>query len=162
MQRRFIFLLGSNVGDRPAKLAAAQAGIDRLVGPIDSISQVYETAAWGKTDQAAFLNQVVSGWTGMDPHAAMQAALEVETGMGRVRSRKWEPRTIDIDLLFMDDLVVESEQLVLPHPMLHLRKFTLVPLCDIFPDFRHPVLGKPIRELLEGLSDPLEVKPYHP
>ncbi|MFM7216947.1 MAG: 2-amino-4-hydroxy-6-hydroxymethyldihydropteridine diphosphokinase [Bacteroidota bacterium] len=162
MQQRFIFLLGSNVGDRPAQLAAAQEGLVRLVGPIDKQSSIYETAAWGKTDQDPFLNQIVSGTTLLDPESVMKAALQVETEMGRTRSRKWEPRTIDIDLLFLEQVVMHSDLLVLPHPMLHQRKFTLAPLCDIFPEFRHPVLGKTMKELLEELSDPLEVKPYRP
>jgi 2-amino-4-hydroxy-6-hydroxymethyldihydropteridine diphosphokinase len=88
----------------------------------------------------------------------MEAGLAAEKAMGRIREEKWAPRTIDIDLLYLGDQVIDSADLTLPHPMLHLRKFTLVPLCEIFPDFRHPVLGVSNASLLEHLDDTLEVR----
>ncbi|MFM2136173.1 MAG: hypothetical protein RL021_1573 [Bacteroidota bacterium] len=159
---RYFLLLGSNVGDRMDELNSALSLISRFIGIPDKISSVYETAAWGKTDQQPFLNQVVSGLTDLDPFEVMREALTAERLRGRIREAKWAPRTIDIDLLFFDDQRISEPELTVPHPMLHLRRFTLVPLCEIFPDFRHPVIGKPLCELLEELEDSLDVRRYIP
>lgn len=158
---RFFILLGSNVGQREEYLQGAIAGIGRQIGGVDTISSIYETDAWGKMDQPAFLNQVVSGYSELPAMEIMRIALKIEESLGRKREQKWEPRTIDIDLLFLDDQVVDDSQLKLPHPMLHLRKFTLVPLCEIFPEFRHPILRKSLSSLLADLRDPLEVRVFH-
>lgn len=152
-----MLLLGSNLGDREANLAIAREAIGQRIGAVDRESSLYETAAWGKTDQGAFLNQVVSGMTSLSATGLLTEILSIETSMGRVRQVKWSPRVIDIDILFLDDQCIELPDLTIPHPMLHLRRFTLVPLCEIFPDFRHPVFGKPLSALLESLEDPLEV-----
>ena len=157
-QNRYILLTGSNIGDRLLELETARELIGQKIGVVDSSSSVFETAAWGNTDQGAFLNQIVSGTTTQSALEVMRQALSIEKEMGRFREKKWAPRTIDIDLLFLDDQVVTSEELTLPHPLLHQRKFTLVPLCEIFPDFRHPVLNLSMTELLAGLSDPLAVR----
>lgn len=159
---RYFLLLGSNVGDRSDELNSAFRLISRSIGLPDKVSSVYQTAAWGRTDQQPFLNQVVSGMTELDASAVMQAALAAERLLGRIREVKWAPRTIDIDLLFFDDQRISEPELTVPHPMLHLRRFTLVPLCEIFPDFRHPVFGKSLRQLLEELEDPLDVSRYIP
>lgn len=161
-KHRYFLLLGSNVGDRMNELKTARELISHSIGTPDMVSAVYETAAWGRTDQQPFLNQVVSGMTGLEATAVMQAALAAERSRGRVRDEKWAPRTIDIDLLFFDDQQISTPALTVPHPMIHLRRFTLVPLCEIFPDFRHPIIGRTIRELLEGLDDPLDVHRYTP
>jgi len=160
VERRYFILLGSNVGNRSGELEAARQLLSDSVGLPDRISAIYETAAWGKTDQQAFLNQVITGKTRLGAEEVMQQALAAEQRRGRVRGEKWAPRTIDIDLLFLDDQQVTSPLLTLPHPMLHLRKFTLVPLCEIFPDFRHPILGQTLSELLDQLDDPLPVQRY--
>jgi 2-amino-4-hydroxy-6-hydroxymethyldihydropteridine diphosphokinase len=157
-ETRFIILLGSNLGDRLLELETARRLINERIGVVDRSSSVFETEAWGNTNQAAFLNRVVSGRTPKNPHQVMQYALAIEEEMGRFREKKWAPRSIDIDLLFLDDQVITSPELTLPHPLLHQRKFTLVPLCEIFPDFRHPVLNLSMTELLAGLSDPLAVR----
>lgn len=157
---RYIILLGANTGDRFKSIKTAESFIDAEIGPIDIFSPVYETAPWGKTDQHAFLNRVVSGLTASDPAEIVSKSLAIEEKMGRKRMIKWEPRIIDIDLLFMDDQVLNSALVTVPHPMLHLRRFTLVPLFDIFPEFRHPVSGKTVRQLLEEVEDPLTVQPF--
>lgn len=159
-QKRYILLTGSNIGDRLLELETARQLIGQKIGAVDRCSSVFETAAWGNTDQGAFLNQIVSGITAKNALEVMRLALDIEKEMGRFREKKWAPRTIDIDLLFLDDQVITSEELTLPHPLLHQRKFTLVPLCEIFPDFRHPVLKTTMAELLAGLSDPLDVRVY--
>ncbi|MFM2207805.1 MAG: 2-amino-4-hydroxy-6-hydroxymethyldihydropteridine diphosphokinase [Bacteroidota bacterium] len=158
---RYIILLGSNVGDRMEELRLATEQISEFIGAPDRLSSVYETAAWGKTDQGPFLNRVVSGLTRLDALSVLKEALTAERIRGRIRGEKWSPRIIDIDLLFLGDHRMDSPELVLPHPMLHLRRFTLVPLCEIFPEFRHPVLGRTIRELLDAVDDPLPVHLHH-
>jgi 2-amino-4-hydroxy-6-hydroxymethyldihydropteridine diphosphokinase len=158
---RYIILLGSNVGDRMEELRLATEQISECIGVPDALSSVYETAAWGKTDQGPFLNCVVSGLTILDAFSVLKEALTAERKRGRIRGEKWSPRVIDIDLLFLGEQCMDSPELVLPHPMLHLRRFTLVPLCEIFPEFRHPVLGRTIRELLDTVEDPLPVHLHH-
>jgi 2-amino-4-hydroxy-6-hydroxymethyldihydropteridine diphosphokinase len=159
--RNYIILLGTNTGDRLMALKTAEERIQREIGPVVVSSAIYETAPWGKTDQHSFLNKVISGYTKLDPVHVVRASLAIEESMGRKRRVKWEPRTIDIDLLFLDDQVVTADEVTIPHPMLHLRRFTLVPLFDIFPDFRHPVLDKTIAQLLAEVEDTLPVKPFN-
>lgn len=159
-KHRYFLLLGSNVGDRLDELQVARQRVSNAIGVPDKISAVYETAAWGNTEQQPFLNQVISGLTRLDAFQVMQEALAAERSRGRIREAKWAPRTIDIDLLFFDDQRITTPELTVPHPMLHLRRFTLVPLCEIFPDFRHPVTGHTLRHLLEALEDPLPVHRY--
>ena len=154
---RYIILLGTNLGNRLEALKTAEKLISEEIGPVEISSQVYETAAWGNTDQSAFLNKVISGKSGLKPDEVVSRALLIEEQMGRVRKEKWEPRKIDIDLLFFEDQVISTPDLTIPHPRLHLRRFTLAPLSDIFPDFSHPVLGKTISQLLAEVNDPLPV-----
>ncbi|MFM9052111.1 MAG: 2-amino-4-hydroxy-6-hydroxymethyldihydropteridine diphosphokinase, partial [Bacteroidota bacterium] len=127
---RFILLLGSNVGNREQRLAEAVLSIADRIGRPDAISGIYQTAPWGKTDQDPFLNQVVSGECNLQPRQLLESVLQIELSMGRVRTSKWAPRIIDIDILFFGKQVVSEPGLVIPHPMLHERRFTLQPLCD--------------------------------
>jgi 2-amino-4-hydroxy-6-hydroxymethyldihydropteridine diphosphokinase len=160
MQERYFILLGSNIGNREKALSVAAELLTTALGSPDKCSSIYETAAWGKEDQQPFLNQVISGLSELPATELMKISLDIERSMGRIRTEKYAPRTIDIDLLYLGDQVLQSEHVTLPHPMLHLRKFTLVPLCEIFPDFRHPVAGVSNRELLARLQDPLPVIRY--
>ena len=121
-------------------------------------SAIYETAAWGKTDQATFLNQVVLVETELTARGVLERILIAEQEMGRMRKEKFGPRTIDIDILFFNDDIVQEDGLTVPHPQLHLRKFALEPLNEIAPDLKHPVTGKSIGEMLLECSDPLAVK----
>lgn len=155
-------LLGSNIGDRQKNLTAAFQALENLTGRIIKASQVYETAAWGKEDQAAFLNQVVLIQTPLTPAALLQETQEIETKLGRIREEKWGARLIDLDLLFYDDLILQTDNLTLPHPQLHLRRFTLMPLAEIAPELRHPVLHKTVADLLENCPDMLEVNIFKP
>lgn len=159
---RFILLLGSNLGNREERLAEAISAISREIGTLDALSGVYETAPWGNQEQGPFLNQVVSGNCEFSPDQLLVSILMIEKAMGRERTSKWAPRAIDIDILFYGSLVVSKPGLEIPHPMLHERRFTLQPLCDIFPEFRHPVSGKSMQELLAIVPDALEVHPYQP
>lgn len=163
-------LLGSNVGHREGWLADARTDIEREVGPICRESAVYETAAWGKEDQAPFLNQALGVEVfpallrGLSKEDAALAILTktaaIETAAGRERRNLWEPRTLDIDLLLWADVVVDLPNLTLPHPALPKRRFALQPLAEITADAVHPNLQKTIAQLLEECADPLLVHPH--
>jgi 2-amino-4-hydroxy-6-hydroxymethyldihydropteridine diphosphokinase len=150
-------LLGSNLGDRRQHLLDALAGISYL-GTIRKVSSVYRSAAWGNLDQPDFLNATVELDTVHSPLELLKAILDIETGMGRVRNEKWGARLIDIDILFYDSLVMNTQELVIPHPQLQNRKFTLVPLAEIAPGLVHPQLRKTVIQLLDSCSDHLTVE----
>lgn len=151
-------LLGANLGDRRCQLSKAIAEIEEQVGHLIDSSSIYETAAWGVEDQPSYFNQVLSVETMLDPRALLTAIHEIEYRLGRTRTKKWESRVIDIDILFYNDQVIDEESLTIPHPFLHKRKFTLLPLGELTTELWHPVLKKTVRQLLEELEDPLDVK----
>lgn len=149
--------MGSNLGDRTLYLQQARESINRQVGTLTRSSKVYETAAWGKTDQPNFLNQVLEVQTALTPEEVLQRINAIEQELGRVRHEHWGARFIDIDILFYDDLVLQTQRLTIPHPQLHLRRFTLLPLAELAPELKHQVLGKSINQLLQECPDKLEV-----
>jgi 2-amino-4-hydroxy-6-hydroxymethyldihydropteridine diphosphokinase len=151
-------LIGGNQGDRPARLAAARNFITAAGGNILLASSIYETAAWGKTDQPDFLNQALKVSTVQDAPAWLLTLLSIEEKMGRRRDERYGPRIIDIDILFFNNSIVRQPQLIIPHPEMQNRRFALTPLEEIAPFFIHPVLQKTIRELLAECTDPLTVK----
>lgn len=148
-------LLGSNMGDRESYLNQARELIEQETGLIVKTSGIYETAPWGIETQPSFLNQVLIVETPLPPESLMQTLLSIENSMGRIREKKMGPRTIDIDILFYDDLFYESESLVIPHPLLHLRRFVLLPLSEINPSKKHPQLTQTVEQLLFNCKDPL-------
>ncbi|KOY87381.1 2-amino-4-hydroxy-6-hydroxymethyldihydropteridine pyrophosphokinase [bacterium 336/3] len=152
-------LLGSNLGNREAQLNIATQAISKL-GSIVKHSSVYETAAWGLENQADFLNQVLVLETELMASLLLENLLHIEKEMGRERLQKWSSRIIDLDILYFDNQVIDIENLKIPHPYLQQRRFTLLPLCEISPDFLHPVLQKTNRELLETCPDTLEVRKH--
>lgn len=156
-----ILLLGSNLGDRLESLSKAIHHLQDSVGTITKISSVYETAAWGNTDQEAFLNQVLELQTELLPEKVLQQTQKIEKLIGRVHLEKWGPRVIDIDILFHDRHVQSAPMLSIPHPQLHLRRFTLMPLAEIAPDLIHPTLHKSVYELLQECPDKLPVQLFH-
>ncbi|MEM1323132.1 MAG: 2-amino-4-hydroxy-6-hydroxymethyldihydropteridine diphosphokinase [Bacteroidota bacterium] len=149
--------LGSNQGDRQQQLEGAQALIEASIGRIGQCSAIYETAAWGITDQEDFLNMALVVESALPPEAVMQAILAIEEQMGRKRVEKWGPRVIDIDILFYDQLLINQPNLTIPHPHLQDRAFVLVPLLEIAADFYHPILQKTIEELYIECRDSLDV-----
>lgn len=139
--------LGSNLGDRLANLRAA---VKALAPQVEVLAQsaVYETPPWGVENQPAFLNMTVKGQTDLDPMQLRDQVKKIERELGREPQYHWGPRLIDIDILFYDDLIVDTPGLVIPHPFVHKRGFVLLPLETIAPDLVHPALGLSVRQLL--------------
>lgn len=146
-------LLGSNIGNRQQNFANAHQLLHLRCGNVERMSSIFETAAWGKTNQAAFLNQAIELRTNLQEHDLLIALKNIEQQIGREPSEKWGPRLIDIDILFYGNSIVQSDVLTIPHPFLHLRRFTLVPLAELAPNFKHPVLHQTVLELLEHCPD---------
>jgi 2-amino-4-hydroxy-6-hydroxymethyldihydropteridine diphosphokinase len=149
--------LGSNQGDRAGMLAQARtllAGADLF---LLRASHLYESAPWGVPDQPWFLNQVLEMRTVLSPQALLGRCRAVEAQLGRVRTRRWGPRTIDVDILLYADLMISAATLTLPHPHLRERAFVLVPLLELAPDIRLPT-GERVADLLAKLPDRGDVR----
>ena len=158
MDHTVYLALGSNLGNRLAKLRATIGLLPPQMN-VREKSPVYETPPWGYTDQPPFLNQVVKVLTYLEPLPLLKHLKRLEIVLGREPSFENGPRAIDIDILFYDDLAIENPEMTLPHPRLHERAFVLVPLADIAPDLVHPVLGKTVAELLQGV-DTTGIQPF--
>jgi len=144
--------LGSNLGDRSAHLLLGLSALSRLPDThLLRLSPVYETEPVGPP-QPPYLNLVAELETELAPRALLLEMLRIERALGRERRERWGPRTLDLDLLLYGDLVLEEEGLTVPHPRLHQRAFVLVPLLDLLPEGRHPLLGQSFRELLASLD----------
>lgn len=151
-------LLGSNEGDRMGWLQQAVKALSRDCGIIDRTSSVYQTAAWGITDQPAFLNMVVQLSTLLQPLQLLAAINDIENQLGRQRSLKWGQRTLDIDILLYNYDLIDLPTLTVPHPFMQDRRFTLVPLCEIAAGYIHPKLHMTVAGLLSVCPDKLEVE----
>lgn len=157
-----LLLAGSNIGDRYANLVQARNHLHASGCILVKESSVYQTQAWGNTNQEDFLNVAWLVHSFPDPGRLLDNILSIERSMGRQRTGKWEPRLIDIDILLFGDLVMDSERLVVPHPRLPERRFALAPAVEIAPNWIHPVLKKSLAQLLAETTDPLTVSTWQP
>jgi 2-amino-4-hydroxy-6-hydroxymethyldihydropteridine diphosphokinase len=151
-------LIGGNIGDRIKNLAKTRSFIEIEIGKIVKASSIYETAAWGITDQPDFLNQVLLIESKLPAQKIMQLILSIENKLGRVRTQKNASRIIDIDILFYNNEIINETGLTVPHPEIQNRKFALMPLNEITPDLVHPILKISLKHLLYISKDKLEVK----
>ncbi len=154
---KIYLLTGGNLGNRHENLQFAIRGVEKKIGVITRKSAVYETSAWGITEQPAFLNQVLEIETNLDPLEILEKTQQIERQAGRTRHQKWQARTLDIDILFIDHQVISSEKLIIPHPHLQDRNFVLVPLAELIPDFEHPICRQSVQSLLAHCVDRLAV-----
>lgn len=153
-------LTGGNIGNREGFLQQAKDMLEQHCGKITAASAIYETAAWGDTEQSPFLNQALELTTNLNAKQLIRHILKIEKMMGRERKEKYGPRNIDIDILLFNDEVYNISFLKIPHPEMQNRRFALLPLAEIAADFVHPVFKKSIRNLLNECPDTLDVKKY--
>lgn len=146
------------MGNSLAQLKKAKSLINKQVGKASRSSAFYSTAAWGNTDQPDFLNQVIVISTKMKADEVLAQILLIEKSMGRIRTVKNAPRIIDIDILFYEKEIINEKDLIVPHPLIQERKFVLIPLNELSPNFIHPVFKKNIHELLANCKDNLPVQ----
>jgi 2-amino-4-hydroxy-6-hydroxymethyldihydropteridine diphosphokinase len=155
-----IFLItGGNIGSRKKNLGTAASLIQEQIGTIIQSSKIYETDAWGITNQPAFYNQIHIVESKFSAEEVLNKILNIEEKMGRVRTIKNAARIIDIDILFFNDEIINNPNLIVPHPEIINRRFVLKPMNELAPEMIHPVLKKSIQELLQNLKDELRVKP---
>ena len=155
--RTAYLLIGGNLGNRKDNLLTATSLIREQCGALTNSSSMYETAAWGFTDQPSFLNQAIAIATPLTARQLLRKILKIEKEMGRVRKEKLGPRNIDIDILLVENEIHDLRFLKIPHPEMQNRRFVLTPLAEIDPELQHPVLKKSIAQLLEECPDNLEV-----
>jgi 2-amino-4-hydroxy-6-hydroxymethyldihydropteridine diphosphokinase len=151
-------LLGSNVGNSKAQLLLAAEKIEIKIGEIIKASSLYTTEAWGKKDQPNFINQVLIVETKLEAANLIKTVLAIEKDMGRKRTIKNAPRIIDIDILFFNNEIINTHNLIVPHPEIQNRRFVLVPLVELSPFYMHPSIKKTASELLIITTDNLNVQ----
>ena len=150
--------LGGNLGDRLSNLTNAIQLMKERIGEILQESTIYETKAWGDIHQPDYLNMVLVLRTNLKPEELLDETQKIENELGRKRSEKWGARTIDIDILFINHQIINTERLKVPHPLMSERKFVLLPLEEIAPEFIHPIFKTSIKTLTSNCEDTLEVK----
>ncbi|MDP4854428.1 MAG: 2-amino-4-hydroxy-6-hydroxymethyldihydropteridine diphosphokinase, partial [Saprospiraceae bacterium] len=162
MQVITVLSLGSNVGDRLNYLYLSKTEICNLIGPIQFTSNIYETEPWGVDNQDSYLNQVISVQTNLSPYELLNIIHQIEKDLGRIREIHYGPRTIDIDILYYGEIIIDIENLKIPHPHIQKRRFILVPLSEILPQMHHPLLKKTNQELLNMVKDEGKVTEWQP
>lgn len=150
--QQVVLIIGGNEGNRETLIQTAKEKLDKQFGAAANASSVYESSPWGGNSSGNYLNQVLVYNVIMPPMEILRATQQIEIELGRKRKEKWGNRTMDIDILYYEDQVVELPDLIIPHPYLHLRSFVLEPLVEIMPDYCHPTLKKTNLELLKDLN----------
>ena len=156
-------LLGSNMGNREELLNDAIVMIESRCGKVVLKSSLYESEPWGFNADINFINQAIAIESVLAPHDLLNELLTIEAELGRKRKENhigYESRPIDLDIIYYEDIINSDEDLILPHPRLHLRRFVLMPICEIAPDFIHPILQETNAGLLERCEDHSEVRMY--
>lgn len=149
---RVFFSIGSNLGNREENCLKAVEALRAEGIIIKKVSSLYHTRAWGYEDQPDFVNLAVEAETDMPAEEILRRIKHIERALGRVETFRWGPRVVDIDILFYDNLVMDTVDLTVPHPYIPERDFVLLPMAEIAPDFLHPVLKKDIKTLLRELD----------
>ena len=152
--------LGSNIRERESFIAKSMEQIEENVGEIIIASSVFKTTPWGNENQNNFLNSVIKIKTPFDSFKVLKKSQEIEKNLGRERVEKWGERTIDIDILFYNNKIINTKELIIPHPLIQQRKFVLIPLSEIAPNYTHPILKKSISTLLSECKDNQKVLDY--
>ncbi|MGN0004054.1 MAG: 2-amino-4-hydroxy-6-hydroxymethyldihydropteridine diphosphokinase [Sphingobacterium composti] len=151
-------LLGANLGNPEEQLLKAIDLLNKRLGSVTKTSSLYESEAWGVEDQPAFLNQVIILTTNKKAQECLDICQEIEQELGRIRKEKWGARKIDIDILYFNSEIMDTPGLIIPHPYIQDRKFTLEPLFEIAPSYKHPKLNITNEQLLLNCTDNLNVK----
>ena len=162
MQVITVLSLGSNVGDRLNYLTLSKTAIQNYIGSIQFSSNIYETEPWGIDNQDSYLNQVVTVQTDRTPNDLLDNIHLIERELGRIRRVHYGPRTIDIDILYYGERIIDIENLKIPHSHIQKRRFILVPLSEILPQIQHPLLKKTNQELLDMVKDEGKVTKWQP
>jgi len=158
-----LYLLnGSNIGNRAGNLKKAACLLTEQFGKALNISEIYETQAWGITEQPNFFNQALYYQSNLAPLQLLKVIKRIEKEIGGRHKEKWTARVMDIDIIFYGNLIFESKQLTIPHALMHLRNFVLAPLNEIAPNFVHPKLNITVNQLLNNSTDTLKVKKFIP
>lgn len=157
MRNTIYILLGANLGNPRLQITEASERLEIQIGKIIAVSSMYESEAWGVKDQPSFYNKVILIETILLPSECLQICQEIELALGRIRDKKWGARIIDIDILYFNNEIVDTKILKIPHPYIHLRNFTLLPLAEVAPDYMHPLFNKTNMELLLNSEDELLV-----
>ena len=153
-----VLVLGGNIGDRFGYLNACCQYIESRIGKIIKKSAVYETAAWGRTNQQDYLNLAVVIKTKLLPSELLVACLAIEALLDRKREERWAERTVDVDIIFFNHMIISTKSLEIPHPRYHLRNFVLKPLADIIPEYVCPEFNTTILNMFLKCKDELSVR----
>jgi 2-amino-4-hydroxy-6-hydroxymethyldihydropteridine diphosphokinase len=151
--------IGSNIGDRRSSCLKAIALLEAGGVKVLKRSSLHETEPWGVKEQPRFLNMAIEAETGMAPRELLSFLKKIEDQMGRTRTVKWGPRTIDLDILFYGDMIIREPDLEIPHPFMHARDFVLEPLCEIAPQKVHPLLHRTVAKLTAELEGEKKRRP---
>ena len=153
--KQTVLLLGSNIDNRLELLANAGAMIMEQIGQVVAASSIYESAPWGYDSNNPFLNQALLIKTNISPEKVLEKCLTIEAQLGRTRSENatYADRNIDIDILLYEQLIISNENLEIPHPRMHQRRFCMEPLAEIVPDWKIPTFGKTVRTILNNCED---------